>query len=80
MTILLFLFLLSDRISESAEFFAECEILAVGKCGKGGTVKAELTVFVEQFFVNVNGDDLRNKHIVASERHDLFDTALDRER
>ena len=72
--------LLSYRKTERAYLFAEGEIFAVRERGKSRSVKVELSVLVDERFINVDSDDIRKYHIVRSHGNYIRHLTFKRER
>ena len=68
------------RKAESSDTLAKLEILAVGVCGKTRLVEAELSVFIEQLGINVDGDYVGEEEIMRALRYNVKNATFKRER
>lgn len=67
----------SARCSRRSPAFAKSQIFAVAVDDEFGLVEAELTVLVQQALVHVAGDYFGEEEVVAAQRDDLRDLALE---
>ena len=65
-------FLFLYRIAESAQFFAQTIICAVGVADGFCFVKMELACFIQEFVADLYGNDFCQEHIMSAQRDDLF--------
>ena len=68
---------LPHAVTEGAQLFAQRQIFAVAVDDEFGLVEAELTVLVQQALVHVAGHHFGEEEVVAAQRDDLRDLALE---
>ena len=66
-----FLLLFDSGEAEEAELFAESEVFTVCICRKMCAIEMEFAVFVDQTFIDMDGDDIGDEHIVRAHRDDI---------
>ena len=68
---------LPHAVAEGPQLFAQSQIFAVAVDDEFGLVEAELTVLVQQALVHVAGRYFGEEEVVAAQRDDLRDPALE---